>query len=299
MSDHHHAHEKEGTVTMDLDADWRCLLLTDADSFDENFISAAYDDYGWQLIRLAHQHEKKAHADVATCVSRCYRKRFRLREHVEGCQQVYLHFYCKDQEKPADDDINIPAIKIWLNEKRFSVDTLPHYIDVTGYVDVHGDNLLVVYSQLTHHLRLHAQLLCSGRRSGKLDLDELHEKHGHGRGKTLDYTVTFDDTDGLIQLFINGLQKKIKDHHMEHKPATGGDSDDDKQEPLKNVEHEEIIEVKTILNGPIPRLAIVMLVVGTRGDVQPFIALAKALLACGHRVQIGRASCRERVLNLV
>ena len=35
-----------------------------------------------------------------------------------------------------------------------------------------------------------------------------------------------------------------------------------------------------------PRLAIVILIVGTRGDVQPFIALAKGLLAFGHRVRI-------------
>ena len=276
-------------MTMNLDADWRYILLASLASFDENFISLAYDDHGWQSIRLPHQHEKKSHADVATCASHCYRKRFRLREKAEGCQQVYLHFHCKDHDKPDDDDgddIKLPAIKIWLNEKRISVDTLPQCIDVARYLDWHGDNLLVVHSQRGHHLRLHARLLCSGRLSGKLDLDELHEKHGHGRGKTLDYMVSFDDTDGLIQLFIHGLQKKMKDHDMNRKPQVDGDSDDDKQETLKNKEHEEIIEVKTILNGPIPRLAIVMLVVGTRGDVQPFIALAKALLACGHRVRL-------------
>jgi UDP:flavonoid glycosyltransferase YjiC (YdhE family) len=37
---------------------------------------------------------------------------------------------------------------------------------------------------------------------------------------------------------------------------------------------------------PVPRLAIVMLIVGTRGDVQPFIALGKALLRYGHRVRL-------------
>ncbi|CAF4960177.1 unnamed protein product, partial [Rotaria socialis] len=36
----------------------------------------------------------------------------------------------------------------------------------------------------------------------------------------------------------------------------------------------------------VPRVAILILIVGTRGDVQPFIALGKALLACGHRVRI-------------
>ncbi|CAF4192894.1 unnamed protein product, partial [Rotaria magnacalcarata] len=36
----------------------------------------------------------------------------------------------------------------------------------------------------------------------------------------------------------------------------------------------------------IPRLAILILIVGTRGDVQPFIALAKALRSYGHRVRL-------------
>lgn len=37
------------------------------------------------------------------------------------------------------------------------------------------------------------------------------------------------------------------------------------------------------LSKPIPRLMIAMLVVGTRGDVQPFIAFAKKLQASKHK----------------
>ena len=36
----------------------------------------------------------------------------------------------------------------------------------------------------------------------------------------------------------------------------------------------------------IPNLAILILVVGTRGDVQPFIPIARELMACGHRVRL-------------
>lgn len=42
---------------------------------------------------------------------------------------------------------------------------------------------------------------------------------------------------------------------------------------------------------PIPQLAIVMLVCGTRGDVQPFIALGRALAAAGHRVRLASHAC--------
>ncbi|XP_078440819.1 sterol 3-beta-glucosyltransferase UGT80B1-like [Wolffia australiana] len=41
-----------------------------------------------------------------------------------------------------------------------------------------------------------------------------------------------------------------------------------------------------LLTKPIPKLTIVILVVGTRGDVQPFIALARKLQEFGHRVRL-------------
>jgi sterol 3beta-glucosyltransferase len=41
----------------------------------------------------------------------------------------------------------------------------------------------------------------------------------------------------------------------------------------------DVEEVTSGLNKSVPKLKIVMLVVGTRGDVQPFIALAKRLQA--------------------
>lgn len=45
-------------------------------------------------------------------------------------------------------------------------------------------------------------------------------------------------------------------------------------------------EVTFGLNKSVPKLKIVMLVVGTRGDVQPFIALAKRLQEFGHHVRL-------------
>lgn len=41
-----------------------------------------------------------------------------------------------------------------------------------------------------------------------------------------------------------------------------------------------ILGDKTFENKSIPRLKIAILVVGTRGDVQPFLAMAKRLQAC-------------------
>jgi len=36
--------------------------------------------------------------------------------------------------------------------------------------------------------------------------------------------------------------------------------------------------------GPVPALAIAILVVGSRGDVQPFLPIARRLVRDGHRV---------------
>ncbi|CAF1106454.1 unnamed protein product [Adineta ricciae] len=49
-------------------------------------------------------------------------------------------------------------------------------------------------------------------------------------------------------------------------------------------QHRNVISKRKTTN--IPRINIVLLIVGTRGDVQPFIALGQALVAAGHRVRL-------------
>lgn len=57
---------------------------------------------------------------------------------------------------------------------------------------------------------------------------------------------------------------------------------------LQNIEETPVFhDVKSSIAGKsIPRLKIVMLVVGTRGDVQPFLAMAKRLQEFGHHVRL-------------
>ncbi|CAF1068645.1 unnamed protein product [Rotaria sordida] len=47
---------------------------------------------------------------------------------------------------------------------------------------------------------------------------------------------------------------------------------------MSNKKSENVLEI--------PHLDILLLIVGTRGDVQPFIALGRVLLAAGHRVRL-------------
>jgi hypothetical protein len=105
------------------------------------------------------------------------------------------------------------------------------------------------------------------------DVDQVTSKQRH---KTLDFTASYNDADGLIDVCVDTLAKKIQDKpHADEDPGWDHLSD------------AEIDEARAALDiGHVPRLAIVILIVGTRGDVQPFIALAKALLRFGHRVRL-------------
>eukprot|EP01112_Ceratiomyxa_fruticulosa_P019037 TRINITY_DN6167_c0_g1_i1.p1 TRINITY_DN6167_c0_g1~~TRINITY_DN6167_c0_g1_i1.p1 ORF type:complete len:704 (-),score=129.97 TRINITY_DN6167_c0_g1_i1:139-2250(-) len=70
-------------------------------------------------------------------------------------------------------------------------------------------------------------------------------------------------------------------------------ADPDSKEVREHVENDLQEEAETIIEreeyestGEIPKLNIVILIVGSRGDVQPFIALGRGLQAYGHRVRL-------------
>jgi hypothetical protein len=52
-------------------------------------------------------------------------------------------------------------------------------------------------------------------------------------------------------------------------------------------------------SGPIPPLDILILVVGSRGDVQPFIAFAQGLQKEGHRVRLATHINFKQVISLL
>ncbi|CAF0801884.1 unnamed protein product [Adineta ricciae] len=284
-------HDNTDTTTaINLDSDWRYTRVPNTSSYEPDFISLSYDDRDWTQIQLPHHDDKKLQQKfTSTCVSYWYRKRFDLGKKYDSHQQFYLHFeYVSTNQRDNDEEssVKIPAVIVWLNEKEIFSSTLPQPICLTQHLNRDSNNLLVIYSKQGYRLRLHARLLLPSRLAGQIDLDDLHENSARKlRGNRLDYAASFDDSDGLIALFIHALKKHAKKNGIDYDDHHDQAPDDDK-EHLKNIEHDKIVEVKTEIHGPIPRLAIVILIVGTRGDVQPFIALAKALLACGHRVRL-------------
>ena len=280
---------KEATTAINFDSDWRYVRLTSSSSYDDEFISSEYNDQEWTCIQLPHYDDRKLQKFTSTWVSYWYRKRFQLREKLYKNQDIYLHFESISENNNQDNnetDVKIPAVTIWLNERELFRSTLPEPINLTSHLNTDSDNVLVIHSKQGFRLRLHARLLLPRRLSGQISLDNFHvSTDKEEKGKTIGYEASFDDSDGLIALFINAVQKHAKRSGIDDVYGTDQNSADQKQR-VNDIKNAETVAVKAALNSPIPRLAILMLIVGTRGDVQPFIALAKALLACGHRVRL-------------
>jgi hypothetical protein len=76
---------------------------------------------------------------------------------------------------------------------------------------------------------------------------------------TLDYTVSVDDDDGRFDVIFNAKRKSKSISTASNRSSQSVDNGNEINEEREN----DLL---------IPRLAIVILIVGTRGDVQPFIA---------------------------
>ncbi|CAF4294424.1 unnamed protein product, partial [Rotaria socialis] len=268
------------TTSINFDNDWRYIRSSHATSYDHELTLFSYNDEDWTTIKIPHYENNKSQKFSSVCVSYWYRKRFNLKQIFAPDQHVYLHFESTSKENKRNKnqlDLKIPAVTIWLNENKIFHDTLPQPVSLTGYLRNDFENLLVIYSKYGYRLRLQARLVSPRHLSGQIDLNELHNKPSEKQQKkTLDYAASFNDTNGRIDVFIQNLTKYVENN----------DIDINENAKLDDIKNDENVKAQSITDDPVPRVAILILIVGTRGDVQPFIALGKALLACGHRVRI-------------
>ncbi|CAF3539582.1 unnamed protein product [Rotaria sordida] len=260
---------KESTNIILFDHDWKYTYLTNSSS-NEEFISMNCDDHQWKKINLPH------YEITYDSLIYWYRKKFEWKQKSDFQQHIYLNFYSNEDE----DNRQIYSIVIWLNETMIYSGNLPKSIQLTKYLRINSDNILAVCSTQGYTLSLHTRILIPHVCSGSIKYDDYNGNGSGRRLQTLDYTASFDDSDGLIDIFIDPLRKM--------KTATQHEQVDVNEDwECIHVVGSQQPETETILKTrPIPRLAILMLIVGTRGDVQPFIALAKALLSHGHRVRL-------------
>ncbi|CAF3779665.1 unnamed protein product [Rotaria socialis] len=259
---------KDSSTIVQFDRDWKFNVLNS--SSNDEFISINYDDSQWKTIDLPHIEPVDK---LAIC---WYRKKFEWRNKPDYHQYTYLNFYSNEDEYQPP----ISLAAVWLNETKIYSGVLTKSIQLTKFLRINTENIFVIRLSICHTLSLHSRILMPPVCAGQINYDPINENATKKRLKKLDYTASFDDYGGLIDIFIDSSNKMKPVVELEK-----SDPDEDtKQEPIIGNQQPET--EKKFGTATVPRVAILILIVGTRGDVQPFIALGKALLACGHRVRI-------------
>ena len=265
---------QESTIVVNFDREWKYTQVTDA-AANQNYISTGYDDQRWSETLLPHYH--RSASDSSTY---WYRKAFEWKQKLDLQRHIFLNFTATLNEEEQDNDAKISSVIVWLNEHRIYSGILPNSIELTKHLRVNARNVFAICSPEGRTLSLHARILMPRVCVGQVKYNDVNENTSKKRRHMLDYAASFNDSDGLIDVFIDSFSKMNNNILRETSEI---DTDDD-FEHVTGVHQAEL--TSKLIDAPIPRLAIVMLIVGTRGDVQPFIALAKALLAYGHRVRL-------------
>ncbi|CAF4294148.1 unnamed protein product [Rotaria sp. Silwood2] len=272
---------------IDFNNDWKCYCQQSNDNTDEKTIVSNANniniDQDWSSIELPHiidtiQRNKRS-------CKWWYRKQFEWTLTNEQCEQrVYLNFEPLDRH---DKQSNINAI-IWLNSTQIfsgSLVSLKDPLELSSKLFHTGNkhhNILVICC-INTNLFLHAYLLIHGQvvcATGQVIIDEKLLDEQTNSDKTpdniFDYRVSVDDDNGRINVTFNPKRKSIvTSTSLKH----FSQSIINENQPNKDRDNfnDDLL---------VPRLAIVILIVGTRGDVQPFIALGQKLHATGHRVRL-------------
>ena len=264
---------KDSSIVVHFDRDWKVRHLVNQLPEDD-YASLNYNDEHWQTIQLPHLGTEEPLSTY------WYRKKFAWTYQFDTQQHVYLNFNSTEDDfndGQSANEIKVPSTFLWLNEARVYAGTLPKKpIEITPYLANSRENILTICSTQGHPLALYARIIMPRICIGQVDFQDIDWTTSKRRHKTLDFTASYSDADGLIDVSVNALHKSSKDT-----------SQTDEFADWDQISDTESDEAKAAFDmGPVPRLAIVILIVGTRGDVQPFIALAKELLAVGHRVRL-------------
>jgi len=249
-------------TNIDFDNDWKYYYQQSNDKTDKKtIISTANNsnlDQRWSSIQLPHLIDR---------FGKCwYRKKFDWSPTNQQFEQkVYLNF---EPSINHDKKSNINA-NIWLNNIQIfsgSLASLKHPIELLSKL-LHNENILIIYSKTTN-LFLHTCLLIYGKvicATGQVTSEEknLEKQKDSEKNNILDYTVTVDDAVERIDVIFNPKRKSknlsTSSIHLSQSMYNLNQTNEDKE----NLDDDDLL---------VPRLAIVILIVGTRGDVQPFIA---------------------------
>jgi hypothetical protein len=257
-------------TNINFDNDWKCYCQQSDDKTDEKTIVSTADnnntDPSWSPIELPHIIDVVKHSCIWW-----YRKQFDWTStNQQSEQQIYLNFESSNSQNKKS---NINAT-IWFNSIQIfsgSLPTLKYPIELPSellYSENKYSNILIircVNTNLSLHtcLLIHGKIICA---TGQVTTDETNLDKYKVSNKiekdVLNYTVTVDDADGRIDVIFNPKRKsKTISSSLRHSSQYIND-ENELNEDIDNLDDYLLV----------PRLAIVILIVGTRGDVQPFIA---------------------------
>ena len=267
--------EKSGTdsTTIEMfDDDWK-VLITTKESVDEAILAPDYDDLHWTTIELPDRNPSENVSNMFY-----YRKRFDWTYPFDYRQPVYLNFTGTDSNNQVENAIEIPNIIIWCNQRRiFEGNLAKQSIDMSNSIQITEENIIVLCSSEGYPLSFHVFLIVPRLRTIYINENHFESTTKQDGNRPLNYTANFNETNGLIDVTIDPRDT------IDHNEMLESDG----QISFEYISNDDVAKAKKALEiGPVPRLAIVMLIVGTRGDVQPFIALGQALLRYGHRVRL-------------
>jgi hypothetical protein len=257
-------------TNIDFSSDWKCYCQQSNDKTDEKTIVSTANNINsnsrWSSIELPH---------IIDVVKRdkhsfkwWYCKQF---DWTSTNQHVYLSFESIDDQNPKS---NINAT-IWLNNTQIfvgSLTSLKDSIELSSkllHSEIKHGNILVICCTNTN-LSLLACVVIRGKiicATGQVTTDEKSFNKLKDSDKkqidVLDYMVSVDDADGRIDVIFNPQRKSKTTPTSPLKHFSQSFMNENQiNDENKNLDVDLLV----------PRLAIVILIVGTRGDVQPFIA---------------------------
>ncbi|CAF0856009.1 unnamed protein product [Adineta steineri] len=269
---------------INFDCNWQCCYQQTTDHVD-NFINILFSNNSdvnhlWSSVRLPHIIESCTthdNCDIHGSHDWWYRKEFDwILSDQQQKHQVYLLFESNSTELNINATIWFNGEKILLNSsllQQNSIDLTDKLLRYTETTEKNKHNNVLIVHCIDSSLSLHARLIIHGTviwATGQVKTnDDLSLKIEKG---TLDYAVRANDADQRIGVVFNQSETDLESSSLTELPVEPISDETQIEENSKDIS--------------IPHLNIVILIVGTRGDVQPFIALGKALLEYGHRVRL-------------
>ncbi|CAF2987682.1 unnamed protein product [Rotaria sp. Silwood2] len=275
---------------IDLDHDWKCYCQQSNDKTDiKTIISNANSintNQRWSSTKLPHITTDIVDDDRRPCKWwYCKKIDWALNNHTSELE-TYLEFELPNKH----DKISNISVTIWFNGTEIFSGCLPllrNPIKLCSKLlsnENNHENILVICCANTKftlhpHIRLYGKVIYAMGQviTHENNLNEYKDSNRNGND-ILDYKVNVDDVDGRIDITFNP-KPKSESLFIPSSPL---------EQSGQSINHDnETNEVNNLDNDLlVPRLTILILVVGTRGDVQPFIALGQALRVNGHRVRL-------------